>query len=197
MNDVKIVNDVNRALVVMNQAADWAQKKGLSLPIGWNKDRLTSDKMIEKFGADAKFLVFEIDGQDAGAGVLTTKDIGNCWGKYGYAGKHYYVNKFAVADKFHGGDYSRKMLDAIKAKAVVDGVDSIRADADIKIAPFYVNNGFFPHWSFYGKRNKRDFVRLAWYRWTPEEFETIWRGAGRFNLRRFVYRAIKRLLWFL
>jgi len=124
------------------------------------------------------------------------RDSGRIWHKYGYKDPHYYMNKFVVADRFHGGEYSRKMLDIIKQKAKADGVKSIRLDAEYAVSSFYINNGFFPHWSFKGGKTGKTFVRLAWYRWTSDELETIWRGAGRFNLRRFTYRMIKRILWF-
>jgi hypothetical protein len=195
---VKIINDVNRALVVMNQTSSWAYDKGIKLPKSWDKDRLTPAGIVKTYGAKpGEFFVLEIDGMDAGAFILMDRPADRAWDKYGYADKHYYVYKLAVADGFHGGRAFRQMMDTIKEKAVLDNVKSIRADADIKIAPIYINNGFFPHWSFKGGKTGKVYVRLAWYRWTPDEFETIWRGVGKFNLRRFTYLMIKKILWFL
>jgi len=195
---MKMVNDVNRALLIMNQTAAWCKRKNIPMMPSWSPKNLTREGIARTLGAkNNEFFVFELDGRDIGACILAVRDLAGSWKKYGYQGKHYYVNKLAMADEFHGGDYSKKILDALKAKAVVDGVKSIRCEANAAIAPIYINNGFFPHWSFKGRKSGKIFVRLAWYRWTPDEFETVWRGAGKFNLRRFIYRMIKKFLWFL
>jgi len=198
MSEIKIITDREGAVAVMKETAVWAKKKGIVMTGSWRDEKLNAEHIMKKLGAkDSDFLVFTLDGKVCGSCILQDRDAFNEWKKYGYGDRHYYISKFAITDGFHGGDAARKMLDALKEKCVADGFKSIRLVAESKIAHIYINAGFFPHWSFKGGKTGKTFLRLAWYRWTPEEYETIWRGAGRLNLRRFAYLMLKRILWFL
>lgn len=197
---IEIINDVDGALSIMRDTAEWCEekchcKKGQG---SWQKEKITLAHFQKKLGAkDDEYAVFTLDGKPIGACILQKWDSAGAWRKYGLDGRHYYIHRFCVAKDCHGKGMPRIMLDAIKEKTVRDGFKSIRLEADMKVYKMYINAGFFPHWTFVGGKTKRKFVRLAWYQWTEAELDTIWRGAGRFNLRWFIYRLVKRMLWFL
>ena len=196
-NKIEMINDRDGAREIMMKTVAWCERKGLDMPGSWRREYAEEyiDKEIRP--TDGEYFVFVADGKAVGACILQDWDSNKEWKKYGYAKKCLYLNKFCVADEYHGTGVARGMLDAVKRRAVAGGFESIRCVALEKVAPIYINNGFFPHWTFVGAMTGRTFVRLAWYRWTPGEFETIWRGAGRFNLRRIFYKFIKRVFWFL
>ena len=197
MGEIKIINNREQAVAIIKATAEWCGRKGLDVPRSWRSADAMAERIAKSGFKDDEYFVFTMDGKSIGACVLSDRDMDNEWKKYGYGDRHYYFGKFCVKDEFHGTGISRVLLDALKEKAIADGVKSIRCVAVKKIAPIYIDAGFFPHWPFYGKRAGKTFVRLAWYRWTPDEFETIWRGAGKFNLRRRAYLTLKRILWFL
>ena len=197
MKKIQIINDPDKALLVMKETALWCRHAKIALPPSWDNKHLNARHLAERWGAeDSDYFVFLLDGKPAGACILFRTDSLREWKKYGYKQKCYYLNKLCVLEKYRGTGASHLMLDALKKKCIADGYDSIRLVAEEKIAPIYINSGWFPHWSFKGGRTGKTYVRCAWYRWTPDQFETIWRGSGRFNLRRVVYRFLKRVLWF-
>ena len=187
---VEMINDKEQALRVILETAEWCRQKGIPLGDSWqDEERIASALDAE----EGDFFVFKKDGAISGACILQDWDSCREWRKYRDGNRHYYITKFCVANGFHGTGASGEMLNAIKEKAVKDGVKSVRLTAEEGLAPLYINNGFFPHWTFIGGKTGKIFVRMAWYRWTPDEFETVWRDAGRYSIRRIIYRFLKRI----
>jgi len=144
--DVKLVNDRDLALDIMRQASRWMSAKGIPVMDSWRPENLNARAMLENYGAtDRDFYVCYIDGVPAGARILVNAK-GAYRGMLPYDFENsLYTGKGCVADGFHGGKYSKVMMDAVKDKARAGGYDSVVLDTGAhqpKLCALFESMGF-------------------------------------------------------
>lgn len=143
---MEIVNDIDKAIVVMRDAGAWLKESGQHVSKWWDLDNLNKEFLLQ-YAKPEEFYVGILHNKPAAAEILQINQNGQDWESVdkGNPPKALYIHWLAVAREFAGQNLSNKMIDFAMEKAKENNCTVLRVDTnakETKLRELYEKLGF-------------------------------------------------------
>lgn len=142
----EIVQDVDKAILVMRDAGKWIEESGKEVSKWWSLENLNRDFLL-KYAKSDEFYVGLADDEPVVAAIIQFEQSGQDW-KY-IDGERVvsalYIHWLCVAREYAGKAFLKTIVDFAERMAAERGVDFLRADTNagvMKLRKVYEDLGF-------------------------------------------------------
>ena len=146
MNQVRIIQDTDRAIEVMYNAGTWMENSGLNPSQWWKPENMNREFLLQHTEANEYYAAL-LDNQPAASVILQETERNQSWKSVdGDNPKHaLYVHWLCVHRSFAGRGLSKKMIEFAEEVARKRRFKLLRLDTDadeIKLCKLYERLGF-------------------------------------------------------
>lgn len=143
---MEIVNDIDKAILVMQDAGKWLQESGRHVSKWWDPKNLNKEFLLQ-YAKPEEFYVGLLDNKPAAAEILQISQNGQDWEivDKGNSPKALYIHWLCVAREFAGQSLSREMIDFAAQKAKENNCTVLRVDTnaeETKLRELYEKSDF-------------------------------------------------------
>lgn len=143
---VKVVQDIDKAIFVMQDAGKWLEETGKK-PSKWWQLKNLNRKFLLQYAKPQEFYVALVDRKPAAAAVLQLSQNAQDWQSVdkGKPQKALYIHWLCVHRDFRGKNMSKVMVDFSEQLAKDKGAGLLRADTnakETKLRKIYEDLGF-------------------------------------------------------
>lgn len=133
MKEPLIIQDANKAILVMQNVAKWMRKSGKPKSQWWEPENMNSDFLFKHIEPD-EYYVAIIDGKPAASVILQDSERNQSWKPIdgNDPKKALYVHWLCVSREFAGKGYARLMVDFAANEARKKGFKLLRLDTNAK-----------------------------------------------------------------
>ena len=133
-----IYNQIDEAISVMKEVAQWGREQGFRV---WLDEWLTPEEMITEEAKPENFCIGKIDGKIACAFILQNSDM-EYWKDSSDA---VYLHKLCVKREYAHRNMTKSVVEAIKEECLKNSIKYIRLDTGLDekvVRKIYLNAGF-------------------------------------------------------
>jgi len=146
MKEVKIIQNMNRAMEIMHNVGAWMEKSGLN-PSKWWKSRNMNRKFMLKHTEPEEYYVAMVDDKPVASMVLQETERNQSWKSVdgNSPKKALYVHWLCVHRNFAGQGFPIRMIDYATKVAKKRGFNRLRLDTNAdekKLCKIYKDLGF-------------------------------------------------------
>lgn len=143
---MEIIQDTDKALLVMHEAATWRVNQGVDPGDWWKPENMNRDFMLQHSEPDEYYVALE-HGKPAASVILEDTERNQDWSFIDKDNpkKALYVHWLCVTREFAGKGYSKIMIDFAEKEAQKRGLSLLRLDTDAdeeKLCRLYEGLGF-------------------------------------------------------
>lgn len=143
---MKIVQDLDSAVMVMHGVALWMRKKGLNVSEYWQPKNMNRDYLLKHAEPEEFYVAFE-GGEPTASVILQDNERNQSWKSIDgdKPKKAFYIHWLCVARRFAGRGYSKIMIEFAATEARKRGFRLLRLDTDdgeTKLCSIYESLGF-------------------------------------------------------
>ena len=127
----KIVQDMDKSLIVMRNAANWLEKSGKKITKWWKPENLNKEFLLQ-YTKPEEYYVLLVDDEPAASVVIQYQQNGQDWKPVdkGNPKPAYYVHWGCVTRKFAGTKKIDLMINFAEQIALSKNIKTLRADND-------------------------------------------------------------------
>ena len=145
-NSVEIVQDIDKAILVLYDAGKWLKETGKNTSKWWDPQNMNKDFLL-KHSEPNEFYALLIDGKPAGAMILQENERNQSWKSIDKdrSVEALHVHWLCVARQFSGRDLPKKLVEFAVEHARRRGFKRLRLDTDAnkeKLMKMYERLGF-------------------------------------------------------
>lgn len=142
--EIKIVNNIDQAILVMRDAGKWLEESGKKPSKWWQLQNLNRDFLLH-YAKPEEFYVALVDGTPAGAMILQFTQTAQEWPSLDNNDRSLYVHWLCVAREFAGQGLPKMLIDFAEKYAHKHGATQLRLDtnaSEMKLRSIYEQLGF-------------------------------------------------------